>query len=422
MRRHLLKGLESMPRFELWDWRSKKSRKDRRVMYFYLWQLLIPVAYLYQASAIQIIFGLLLIALFGLLYALSFSAQGTRRILLSVGMMTIMWGMAWWISAGYLAMIYYPAAILSFLGRRQLFTGFSILLFGSLIEIWALLSRFQAHLTTYIPTLFGVLFGVLAMTFMVRYYGKIHQTNEKLAKANAEIERLTKVAERERISRDLHDVMGHQLSMITLKAQVASKLLAKDYNVDLVRSEISDIERAAREALSRVRDYVADIRQANFCEEWASARALLNAASIQTNMSDCMPERWAGQAYQVLAMCLRESVTNIVRHSFASQAYVNVSTDDAGNIELIVADDGRGFTKRVGATDETKDVTLWSGNGLKGIRARVDAIGGRLDIIWGPQLGTDCSPCWTRLKIGFEPKVMLAIRVPQTPVFREVNL
>lgn len=382
-------------------WQKPKwfPNKHRRLLYFYLLQLVIPAGFLaYADNTLQIALGAGLILLFGVFYTVSFAAAGTTRLVASVGMMMIMWWLAWWLSPGYLCLAYYPAAVLSFLRKGKLVLGYSILLVPSILEIEVLLRRYHTQFESFIPALLGALFGLFAMAFMIRYYTKIQLTNEQLERANAEIERLTKAGERQRISRDLHDVMGHQLSMITLKAQVAAKLVDNGRNLVRARTEIAEIEQAAREALTRVREYVADMRQADFTEEWVSAQTLLQTANIDCTVVDHTDQPKTGSVYQVLAMCLREGVTNIVRHSAAKRAYLRVEECDDERVQLWIADDGLGIAGvKQPCSLQGREADTWLGNGIKGIRARVDAIGGHLQIFWRSE-GTNQADAWGGLE------------------------
>lgn len=181
-----------------------------------------------------------------------------------------------------------------------------------------------------------------------------------LRRAHAEIERLAAVAERERIARDLHDVLGHTLSLIILKSELASKLADQDPR--RAAKEIRDVEQVARTALAEVRETVRGYR-ATLDHEIADARALLDAAGIESeftvDMSTSDPARDA-----VLAFVLREGVTNVVRHSDAARCGVRI-TELAETYRLTIVDDGH-------------DARLREGNGMRGMRERVVAAGGSL--------------------------------------------
>ncbi|MFB5191657.1 sensor histidine kinase [Alicyclobacillus fastidiosus] len=386
--------------------------RNRRILYFYLGQLLIPAIYLVYVPLPKILVGLALIIAFGISYTYAFLPGRYRRYVGITLMMLILWLLSWWISPGYLAMIYYPAAVLSFMPRSPLIWGYVLLLGGTGLETALLLHRANTTIMDFLPTIGGVVFGVLSMTFMLRYYGKLSQTNQQLAHANAEIERLTKLQERQRISRDLHDVMGHQLSLITLKAQVAAKLISRGGQPQAAHAEILDIEHAARVALNQVREYVAGMRRPDFAEEWAAAQELLKAAGIEPTMTDTLADLGASAhmpdaVSEVLAMCLREAITNIVRHSHAERVFVKRSRDVAGSTFLLIADDGQGVIARARPFMEVAGDAGYTGSGLRGMRARVAAIGGSLTF-WSHG---DEPEDWFR-SIPWRPGVAVCVTTP----------
>lgn len=203
------------------------------------------------------------------------------------------------------------------------------------------------------------------------HFAQVGRANAKLHAANAEIEHLAAVAERERIARDLHDVLGHTLSLIVLKAELASKLADRDPARSA--SEIRDVERVSRAALKEVREVIRGYRP-TLGDELARAKALLDTAYIAATIDatiDPHDLRANVGLEEVMALALREAVTNVVRHSGASQATIRAWHDaNAGRVVLEVADDGRGTTRPEGA-------------GLRGMRERVEAIDGSVTSVSG---------------------------------------
>jgi two-component system, NarL family, sensor histidine kinase DesK len=197
---------------------------------------------------------------------------------------------------------------------------------------------------------------------------QVARTDAKLRRANAEIERLATVAERERIARDLHDVLGHTLTLIVLKSELASRLADRDPK--RAAQEIREVEQVSRQALGDVRDAIAGYR-ATWEEELARARTMLDTAGIRGEFfgSPAPVER---ATEETLALAMREAITNVVRHARATVCRVRVERrDDVCRLE--VADNGRG-----GA--------LTQGNGLRGLRERVEALGG--SVAWHGIKGT----------------------------------
>jgi two-component system sensor histidine kinase DesK len=190
------------------------------------------------------------------------------------------------------------------------------------------------------------------------------RADAKLRMAHEEIEHLAKVAERERIARDLHDVLGHTLSVVVLKAELAAKLA--EHDPSRAQREMSEVEQIAREALAEVRHAIRGYRTRGLGEELARAKATLEIAGVRAQCEAPDMAALAGKlsAAQetVLALVVRESVTNVVRHAQASSCRIRL--ERTGNsYRLEIFDDGRG-----GSAEE--------GNGLRGMRERVEALGG----------------------------------------------
>ena len=208
--------------------------------------------------------------------------------------------------------------------------------------------------------------GLLALAIGVANHfqreKRLRQAELKLS--HDEVRRLAALAERERIGRDLHDLLGHTLSLITIKSELAVKLFDRDTLA--ARREIVDVERVARDALGQVRRAVSGIRTAGFAAELASARLLLESSDIRLdyNSTDVpLPP----QIETVLALTVREAVTNIQRHAQARAARIALCID-AGEAQLVIEDDGRAAKPVV------------PGNGLSGMRERLQMLGGHLEI------------------------------------------
>ena len=165
-----------------------------------------------------------------------------------------------------------------------------------------------------------------------------HCAGEKLRKADAEIEHLAKVAERERIARDLHDLLGHTLSLITLKAELARKLVDRD--PQRAKQEMLDVEQTSRAALADVREAISGYRGEGIAAELVRARKTLETAGITVDCEfDQLPLTPAQET--VLALALREAVTNVVRHAQAQRCKRSAAARE-GLCTLEIADNGRG--------------------------------------------------------------------------------
>lgn len=172
------------------------------------------------------------------------------------------------------------------------------------------------------------------------------------------------VAERERVARDVHDVLGHSLTVVTVKAELAHRLV--DGNPERAKAELAQIQSLTREALAELRATVAGLRVARLGDELTAACAALTDAGVSAQMPADVSV--VDPRHRILlAWVLREAATNVVRHAGATRCTV-----DVGPSMLSVTDDGRGCSGHL------------EGNGLRGVRERVTAAGGELSIGPGP--------------------------------------
>ena len=226
---------------------------------------------------------------------------------------------------------------------------------------------------------------VLATVLVISPVMLVQRTNERMDAAlrlsHDEVRRLAATGERERIGRDLHDLLGHTLSLVALKADLAGRLVGNDPQA--AQREIAELGQVARDALAQVRHAVTGIRAASLAAEAATARLLLetDGVSMELDMDDAgVPPP---HLETVLALCLREAVTNIHRHARANRVHVRLQRD-ARHWQLHVEDDGRGGGIR-------------AGNGLDGMGERLRALGGSLRVEPAPRRGTLLVaelPCW----------------------------
>jgi len=187
------------------------------------------------------------------------------------------------------------------------------------------------------------------------------EANKQLSRAREQIARLAVSEERLRFARDLHDLLGHSLSVIALKSELAGRLIKQAPG--LAEHEVGDIENVARQALREVREAVAGYRQPTLAAEIAGAREAMTVAGIELQVEDDH-DRLPPAVEALLAWTVREAATNVLRHSGAHHLGIRIETRDDHAIAEIV-DDGRG-----GAATP--------GSGLMGLRERVEELGGSL--------------------------------------------
>jgi two-component system sensor histidine kinase DesK len=179
---------------------------------------------------------------------------------------------------------------------------------------------------------------------------------------------LAAVAERERIARDLHDVLGHTLSVVVLKAELAGRLIHRDDPSDHARAaaEIADVERITRTALAEVREAIGGYRTRGLRAEMEAARLTLDAAGV-TLILDAAATSTANLTVPeeiALSLALREAITNIVRHSRATTCSLRFVTE-VNRRRFVIEDNGQHASSR-------------EGNGIRGMRERIESLGGRL--------------------------------------------
>ena len=215
-----------------------------------------------------------------------------------------------------------------------------------------------------------VFFGFQLVVSAAAAWGitQVIERNVALARAREEIARLAVSDERARMARDLHDILGHSLTVITVKAELAGRL-AEAEGATRTRAELADVERLARQALADVRATVGGVREVSLAGELVSARAALEASGITPDLPQAVDDVPA-ERRELFGWVVREGVTNVVRHSGARVCAVRL-----GPTWVEVLDDGRG-------PQECAD----TGHGLAGLRERVSA---QLGVMTAGRRGAD---------------------------------
>ena len=206
---------------------------------------------------------------------------------------------------------------------------------------------------------------------------ELRQARETVAKLAANEERL-------RLARDMHDLTGQSLSLITLKSELAARRIARlpqSAELDAVLSDVTDIGRVSRQTLQDIREAVSGYRRPTLAVEIITARASMDAAGINLDDDPALTMRsgtFDPDAEAALAWCLREAATNVIRHSGAADCRIRL-TERSGEVSLEVSDNGRGLTAVAGPAGPAGP-DLPSGTGLHGMSERLSAVGGRFSV------------------------------------------
>jgi two-component system sensor histidine kinase DesK len=261
---------------------------------------------------------------------------------------------------GLATMVYVSATAMMLLPLRWAWTLVAVLMVG--VESSAFLFHGWRNEAS------GDGLGVMLAAFAVMGMRLAADRNSQLLLARDEVGRLAVSAERERLARDMHDILGHSLTVITVKAELAGRLM----EIDPTRAsaEVADLERLSREALADVRATLGGYREVTLARELASARSALTAAGIAADLPGALDDV-PGERRELFGWAVREGVTNVVRHSGASRCIVRVGRD---HVEVV--DDGRGVLDC--PPDGVPDPT--PGHGLSGLRERARAAGATLTV------------------------------------------
>jgi len=306
-------------------------------------------------TRLAVIAAVIGVAIFLPLYLTAYRTTGTRLLVASCVVMALAAALAT-LGGNWTVYAIYASAMAGGLRDTRLA--------GRLIGGFALLTvalglALSQPLLWWLP---GVLL-VVTTGFGVIQREAIHDRNEALLLAQEEVRRLSRTAERERITRDLHDVVGRTLTLIALKSDIAVRLSADDPTA--AAEEMRNVAGVAREGLTELRAALAGVAGGSLAREAEVSRGVLAAAGVASEFEGD-PESVPPDAGAVLAMTLREAVTNVIRHADAGRCRMAISFAD-GVARLIVEDDGRG-----GSFSE--------GTGLGGMRQRLTAAGGSLSL------------------------------------------
>ena len=218
----------------------------------------------------------------------------------------------------------------------------------------------------------GLDFPVFALTggFLLWAVKQVLDRNVELVRMKQENEALLVDSERNRFARDLHDILGHSLTVIAVKAELAGRLL--EHQDPRAAAEVADLERLSRDALADVRRAVRGYREITLPGEIARARGALAAAGIEADVPASVDDV-VGDLRELFAWTIREGVTNVVRHSQAQRCEIELSAD-----RVVIRNDGALPGGEVDSTPDHTGERTGDGQGLRGLRERADAVGARM--------------------------------------------
>lgn len=338
----------------------------------YIWTILgiLPFYFIWQLpTTVGKVVGIILTLMFFLVYWLAFVSRGWTVYLWTCILIGISIA-----SASLFSYVYFAFFIAYFIGNLQDRIPFLVLYFihlvGTSIVINLEIVLKEDFFIKQLPIIIIVWISVILLPFSIFNKNERGQLEEKLEDANKRISDLVKIEERQRIARDLHDTLGQKLSLIGLKSDLARKLIYKD--PEQARDELKDVQQTARTALNEVRKMVAEMRGIRVREELIHVKQILKAAEIKFigNDEDFNVSNVSLLSENILSMCLKEAVTNVVKHSKATVCSITINQTEK---ELIaeVSDDGVGKI-----TDEDFN----KGSGLLGMRERLEFVNGTLEI------------------------------------------
>ncbi len=338
----------------------------------YVWVVfyILPFYFIFPSTAIyQVVIGTIMIIVFFICYALSFVSRGwlvyfwtSVQILISITM-TLLFGYVYF----SIFLAYFIGNILNWIG---FITLYSILLVSTIATInYGFVTQYSVFITQ-LPFVIVSLFAVILLPVTTYNRNKRDKLQGQLEDANKRISELVKLEERQRIARDLHDTLGQKLSLIGLKSDLAGKLISK--NPTQAQSEINDVRQTARTALKEVREMVTHMRGTRLDEEMFRIKQILKAAEIEFILEgDPNLSNTSLMTENVLSMCLKEAVTNVVKHSNASTCLIAIEPSRS-DLVVRVKDNG------IGITGET---VYFRGHGLRGMKERLEFVNGSMEIV-----------------------------------------
>ncbi|MEC0243111.1 sensor histidine kinase [Paenibacillus dokdonensis] len=345
----------------------------------YVWVLfyILPFYFIFRSSSmVHVVFGVLMILAFFGSYVLSFVSRGwlvyfwtSIQMLISIAM-TLLFGY-----------VYFALFVAFFIGNLHHRVGFMVLYILHLVTTIATINYGYVTkdpvMITQIPFVLISLIAVILLPVTTYYRNKRGKLEIQLEDANKRISELVKLEERQRIARDLHDTLGQKLSLIGLKSDLASRLMRTD--PAQAEAEINDVRHTARNALNEVREMVTKMRGTRLEDEMFRIKQILKAAEIEFMLTgDPILSNTSLLVENVLSMCLKEAVTNVVKHSNATVCSIIIDSSST-ELTIQIIDNGIGMGE---------DPLLAKGSGLRGMKERLEFVNGCMAVASNEDPGT----------------------------------
>ncbi|WP_077329586.1 sensor histidine kinase [Virgibacillus siamensis] len=337
----------------------------------YAWIIfcVLPFYFVFRSSSTyEIIFGIVMIILFFTAYRVSFLSEGwTAYFSVSVEMAISV------VMTLFLGYVYFGLFLAFYIGNLQRKSGFiSLYIVHVITTLTAVGIGFFIQNTIFmsqLPFIIISVIGVILLPITIYSRNKREQLESELKDANKRLSRMVVLEERQRIARDLHDTLGQKLSLIGLKSDLASKLIT--VKPDRAINEINDVHQTARTALKEVRELVSDMKGARLNDEVVHVQQVLDAAQIEFQLEGKPELKYTPLLVEnVISMCLKEAVTNVVKHSKASVCKV-IIRQSPDELVMQINDNGIGIPEKTGLLGE---------NGLLGMKERLEFMNGSLEI------------------------------------------
>ncbi|WEK54091.1 MAG: sensor histidine kinase [Candidatus Cohnella colombiensis] len=338
----------------------------------YVWVVfyILPFYFVFRSSATHdIVIGISMIVVYFICYVLSFVSKGWLVYFWTTVQIAISCAMG--VMFGY---VYFSLFLAFFIGNLKnksvFFTLYTVHIVSTFATVNYGLFMKNPFILQQLPFVFLSLIAAVLLPISTYNKNKEDKLQGQLEDANKRISELVKLEERQRIARDLHDTMGQKLSLIGLKSELAGKLLYK--NPKQAAIEINDVRQTARTALKEVRELVTQMRGTNLEDELHRIKQILMAADIDFNITG-EPKLINTSLIDehVISMCIKEAVTNVVKHSHASSCSL-VIEPRKNEIVVSISDNG------IGIADS---VRIFNSNGIRGMKERLEFVNGSLEVV-----------------------------------------